>query len=151
MFTKVMRWLHVYVVSIHTNSRPFNTICSSSIYGKWRLWNNISKPIDNCRGINENLVKWCSCALLTQRICFYKIIIWCFLRLINVITAYVMTFTDFYVVVVCNIIEKWVIYCYLLHIENCIFFSDIFCNISIKSAHISMCYAYSTIQVVASR
>ena len=103
---------------------------------KWRLETTLVR--DNYRGINENLVKWCSCALLTQRTCFYKIFIWCFLRQINVITAYIMIFIDFYVVVVWNIIEKWVIYYYLLHIENCIFFIDIFCNISIESAHISV-------------
>ena len=85
-----------------------------------------------------------------------------------------MTFIDFFIVVVCNIIEKWMISCYLLHIENVIYFSDIFYDISINIAYISVkwkdsrckrctyciyhqyfvvCayYEYSTIQLVSSR
>jgi len=67
----------------------------------------------NFRGTNENLVEWCSYAFLTQMSCFYKIVIWWFLRPIIVITVYSMIFIDSSVVVVYNIIEKWMIYCYL--------------------------------------
>ena len=49
-----------------------------------------------------------------------------------------MTFIDIYVVVVCNINEKWMIYSDLWHNENNIFFCDIFCNISVNIAQISV-------------
>ena len=47
---------------------------------------------DNFWGINEFSVERCSCAFLTQRSCFYKIVIWCFLRPIIVIAWYLLTF-----------------------------------------------------------
>ena len=80
------------------------------IFSQWDMKTLKRNQYATYRGINDNLVEWCSCAFLTQRTCFCKIFRWCFLRPINVVTIYGMIFFDFYLVVVYNIIEKWMIY-----------------------------------------
>ena len=64
------------------------------------------------RRFNDYLVESCSCAFLTQRTCLCKNFVWYFLRPINIVTTYVIIFVDLNVVVVYNVIEKWMIYGY---------------------------------------
>jgi len=46
-----------------------------------------------------------------------------------------MIFMDFFVVVLCNFIEKWMIFLNFLHIENITYFTDILYDISINIAY----------------